>query len=394
MEEKSKENIFDKITRLKCCVIIPTYNNENTLRRVIDGVLLVTNNIIIVNDGCTDSTPEILKEYPQTTQIHFPENKGKGIGLQEGFKKALELGYEYAVTIDSDGQHYPDDIPAFITELEIEPNSLIIGARTMTGDSVPKSSSFGHKFSNFWYWAETGVKLTDTQSGFRLYPIKLMKDIKFYTSKFEFEIENIVRPSWRGITVKNIPIKVLYDPDERVSHFRKYHDFGRITILNIWLLVIAFLYIKPRDYFRKLSKKGFKHFFKEDFLHSSDSPMKIALSVVLGVFFGIAPFWGFQTLIVISLSVVFKLNKVIAFAASNVSIAPLIPVIVIASIKVGSLIFGTDTHIELDNFVHNLKLLTNVKEYLVGSFVLATMASLTFGMITYLILKIARRKNG
>src|SRR5690554_4664875 len=95
------------------CVIIPTYNNENTLKRVIDGVLeyIIPQEIIIVNDGSTDRTPEILKAYPEITQIHFPKNQGKGLGLRKGFKKALEMGFTHAITIDSDGQHFPDDIP-------------------------------------------------------------------------------------------------------------------------------------------------------------------------------------------------------------------------------------------------------------------------------------------
>lgn len=394
MENKlSKEEVSASISKLKCCVIIPTYNNDKTLCRVIDGVLEYTSNVIIVNDGCTDSTPSILKKYPQTTQIHFPTNKGKGVGLREGFDKAIELGYDYAITIDSDGQHFPDDIPGFITELQKEKNILIIGARTMTHESIPKGSSFGNKFSNFWYWAETGVKLTDTQSGFRLYPIFKMKEINFYTTKFEFEIENIVRTSWRGIKVINIPIKVLYDPDERVSHFRPYKDFARITVLNLWLLVVAFLYIKPRDYIRKFTEKGFKRFFFEDFLHSADSPIKKSLSIALGIFIGIAPFWGFQTLLAISLAVALKLNKVLTFTASNISIPPMIPLIVIASINTGNLLLGTETHLNLKNFAENLKMLTNVKEYLLGSFVLAFAAALTFGLISFILLTLTRKKG-
>jgi len=379
--------ISNKFSTLNCCVIIPTYNNHKTLKRVIDGVLEYTSNIIIVNDGCTDSTPEILKNYSQLAQIHFPENRGKGVGLREGFKKALALGYDFAITIDSDGQHYPDDIPVFITELEKDKNVLLIGSRNMEQDTVPKGSSFGNKFSNFWYWAETGVKLTDTQSGYRLYPLKLLEKIKFRTTKFEFEIENIVKASWNGITVKNVPVKVLYDPEERVTHFRPYKDFLRITVLNTWLVIVALLYIKPRDLFRKIKKKGFKRFFFEDLFHSSDSPSKKAWSIVLGLFVGLTPFFGFHAIIAVGLAVPLKLNKAITFAFSNISIPPMIPFIVIASVKIGNWILGTKTTFDFDNLAANIKLLANVKEYIIGSFVLAFISAITVGLTSYFIIK-------
>ena len=184
----TKELLIKKINSLNICVLIPTYNNERTLKRVIDGVLQYTNNIIIVNDGSTDSTAQILSSYSQLEQIDLPVNKGKGNALRQGFKKARDLDYEYAITIDSDGQHFPEDIQVFVEALETSENKnlLLIGARNMEQEGVPGKSSFGNKFSNFWFWFETGIKLTDTQSGFRLYPLKALENIKFYTNKFEF----------------------------------------------------------------------------------------------------------------------------------------------------------------------------------------------------------------
>ncbi|MFY7814399.1 MAG: glycosyltransferase family 2 protein, partial [Chryseobacterium taeanense] len=186
------------ISEKKICVLIPTYNNAKTLKRVIDGVLQYTENIIVVNDGSTDSTQEILRQYPQITVINLPENKGKGNGLKIGFRKAKKLGYNYAITIDSDGQHYPDDIPVFVEALQNEEEDvLLIGNRNMSQDGIPKKSSFGNRFSNFWFWFETGIKLEDTQSGYRLYPL-LHIPKKYITKKFEFEIEVIVRSAWKG----------------------------------------------------------------------------------------------------------------------------------------------------------------------------------------------------
>ena len=312
------QEILTELSDLKCCVLIPTYNNEKTLQKVIESVLVYTSDIIIINDGSTDSTSTILENFPSLIQIHFPMNKGKGMALRAGFKKAFADGFDYAITIDSDGQHYADDIPVFVNEIKNNEGALLIGSRNMSHESVPGGSSFGNKFSNFWFWAETGVRLGDTQSGFRLYPLKVMDAMKFYTSKFEFEIESIVKASWRGVEVKNVPIKVLYN-DERVSHFRPYKDFARISVLNTWLILVALFYIKPRNLYRKMRKKGFKKFFAENVLKSDDSPKKKSLSIALGVFLGLTPFWGFHGILSLSLAAVFKLNKAIAFAFSNIT---------------------------------------------------------------------------
>jgi len=390
----SQPDFQEQFSKFKVCVIIPTFNNQNTLKRVIDGVLHYTNDIIIVNDGSTDDTFHILKDYSKLIQIHFSKNRGKGAALREGFKKAYQIGYEFAITIDSDGQHYPDDIPVFLNELEKDNRYLLIGSRNMTHDSVPKGSSFGNKFSNFWFWAETGIKLTDTQSGYRLYPLNTLNKFKFYTNKFEFEIEVIVKAAWNGIPVKNVPIKVLYDENERVSHFRPYKDFARISVLNTWLVLVALLYIKPRDLLLKIKHKGIKRFLVENVLQSSDSPAKKSLSIALGIFIGIAPFWGFQTVLALGISAALKLNKFIAFAFSNISIPPMIPVIIWLSLKMGIWILNSDTDISYDGLTTDFDFLESLKEYVVGSFALAFLSAIIFGTLGFVFLKLTEKKRG
>ncbi|HLF51070.1 MAG TPA: DUF2062 domain-containing protein [Flavobacterium sp.] len=387
----SAVTLSERITNTKACVIIPTYNNHKTLRRVVDGVLHYTNNVIVVNDGSTDTTKEILSSYPQVTQIHITKNRGKGNALREGFKKAKELQYEYAITIDSDGQHFPDDIPVFLEALEFENRPvLLIGSRNMNQDDVPKKSSFGNKFSNFWFWFETGNRLEDTQSGYRLYPLQFIPNTLF-TNKFEFEIEVIVRTAWNGIPVKNIPIKILYDPNERVTHFRPFKDFTRISILNIILVLITLLYIKPRDFFRSFKKKSFKKFVRENILESTDSNSKKAASIALGVFVGIAPFWGFQTAIVIVLAVVLRWNKVLAFAFSNISIPPMIPLIIYGSLQIGALFVTSKAGLISGNKTAFELIQNNLTQYVIGSFVLATVTAILFGITSYLLLSFSRK---
>ena len=369
-------------------VLIPTYNNEKTLSRVLDGVLSYTPDVIVVNDGSTDSTAAILSGYPQVEVVTFSKNRGKGKALQEGFRVARARGYTYVLTIDSDGQHFPEDIPTFITAIEQEEvPTLLVGNRDMTVEGVPKKSSFGHKFSNFWFHLETGVKLPDTQSGYRLYPLEVIPR-RYFTSKFEFEIEVLVRSSWRGVPIKPVPIRVLYDPSERVSHFRPVKDFARISLLNSILVLIAFLYIKPRDFLRKFQKKSFKTFLKEDLLETSLSDSKKAFSIALGAFFGISPLWGFQTALTITFAVLLGLNKSLAFLASNISIPPMIPLIVWSSLKVGSLFTGGGLLPEGEITRDFIK--AHLIQYLTGSFLLALLIAGILGTATYLFLKIKK----
>ncbi|MEG2101881.1 MAG: DUF2062 domain-containing protein, partial [Flavobacterium sp.] len=368
----------DLLSSTSFCVIVPTYNNQKTLKKVLDSILDFTSNVIIVNDGSTDQTNEILKQYHHLTQIHHPKNLGKGRALRNGFRKAIEQNFEYAITIDSDGQHFASDIPIFIAAIQEEPNSLLIGSRNMTQENVPKKSSFGNKFSNFWFKFETGIKLEDTQSGFRLYPLKLIPK-QFYTNKFEFEIEVIVRSAWKGIVVKNIPIQVLYDPAERVSHFRPFRDFTRISILNTVLVINALLYIKPRDFFRRAKKKGFKKFFLEDILESNDSNFIKSASIALGVFIGISPFWGFQTVLLFTFAALFRLNKVIAYLASNVSFPPFIPFVIYGSLKMGSFFVAGENTLVLDSSVTFDDIQKNATQYIAGSLILASVSALSAG---------------
>lgn len=240
----------------RVCVLIPTYNNAQVLEQVIRDVMHFTTRIVVVNDGSTDDTPGILARYPTIETVQYPLNRGKGYALRKGFKKAVELGYDYAITIDSDGQHYADDLPLFLAKLKEYPNAIIIGARNMDQASVPGKSSFGNKFSNFWYKFETGITMNDTQSGYRLYPVRQLNNSRYFTRKYEFEIEVIVRAAWSGLDIVEVPVKVFYpEKDKRITHFRPFKDVSRITVLNTALVIIALLYIKPRDLIRGLKKK-------------------------------------------------------------------------------------------------------------------------------------------
>lgn len=383
-----QEFVKQKFEDLKCCVIIPTYNNSKTIEQVILSTLNYCKSVIVVNDGCTDQTSEILNKYPQLIVINHPVNLGKGMGLRNGFKKAVESGFDYAITIDSDGQHYPSDFIIFLNKIEQEPGSLIIGARNMNVDNVPGKSTFGNKFSNFWFWAETGIKLPDTQSGYRLYPVKRLKKIWLFTTKFELEIEVIVKAAWHGIPVVSVPVNVYYAPQgERVTHFIPRRDTTRISFLNAYLTTLALLFWHPVMFFRQLNSKNLRKAWKEEVIAKHESAEKKALSVAVGLFFGIVPLWGFQFALAILTAVVFKLNKVIVGLTAQVSVPPMIPFILYASVKTGEFVLNEKVDLTFSKFL-SLQTLTNLWVYGIGASVLAVVAALAGLIISWTLLKV------
>ena len=188
--------------------------------------------------------------------IAYLPNKGKGTALVTGFREALKLGFRYAITLDSDGQHYASDIPAFVKAITEHPDSLIIGSRGLKHDNMPQKNTFANKFSNFWFMVQSGKKLPDTQTGFRLYPLYKMGKMRLITSRYEAELEMLVRSAWRNIPIIPIPINVFYpSQEERVSFFRPGKDFTRISILNTFFCFAAILYGYPSMLIRKLLSK-------------------------------------------------------------------------------------------------------------------------------------------
>jgi glycosyltransferase involved in cell wall biosynthesis len=154
--------LYTRFKALNACVLIPTFNNAGTLADVIRDVAEYTNDIIVVNDGSTDSTPKILPSFDFCRVLNQPSNLGKGRALRDGFTYARSLGYDYAITMDADGQHFAKDLHRFLDKLESSPGTLIVGARNMDQETVPSKSSFGNRFSNFWFKLETGIQLPDS----------------------------------------------------------------------------------------------------------------------------------------------------------------------------------------------------------------------------------------
>lgn len=383
----------ERMSALRCVVIIPTYNNAGTVAKVISDVKAFTADVIVVNDGSTDDTRDILATIDDIRVIDYPNNKGKGYALKLGLKRAYEWGYRYAITIDSDGQHYADDIPTFIESIEQKPDSLLIGARNLTAENMPSKNTFANRFSNFWYKVETGQELSDTQSGFRLYPLEKLQNIHFITRRYEFEVEIIVRAAWRGVNVENVPIKVYYPPvEERVSHFRPLHDFTRISILNTALVLYALLLYYPWKFLQALTYSNIKKFIDTQIIHSKDSNLRMAAAMGWGVFCGIIPIWGYQ-MVFAGLSAHFmRLNKIVAIVFSNVSIPPMIPFILYGSMVAGAWMLNIDNIFSIDN-VSLQSVGQSLCQYLIGSVALATISGMAVFAIALVMMVLCKRRS-
>jgi glycosyltransferase involved in cell wall biosynthesis len=390
---ETPDHIFE---RLKVCILVPTFNNAKTLIPLLKDLEQFHPHIIVVNDGSTDDTEKLLKQFHGIDIVTYSPNRGKGYALQQGFRAARKQGCEYAISIDSDGQHFPKDITRFLEKLEDHPGALIIGARNMEQSSVPSKSSFGHRFSNFWYRVETGIILPDTQSGFRCYPVSRLENMFFFTNRFEFEIEVIVRASWKGIPVLSVPVSVYYaPPEERVSHFRPVIDFTRISLLNTVLVFVSFIYIKPRDLLRGLFlKHKWKEVFVDYLFDPSQSNTRKSASVALGICTAILPIWGFQMLLAIFLAVLLRLNKGLVILFANLSIPPMIPLVLYSSYRFGAFWMpGTAQVISLSKSLSLSTIRYNLRQYLAGSISLAICAGLAAGGIAYILLSLFSKKN-
>ncbi|MBP6391068.1 MAG: DUF2062 domain-containing protein [Flavobacteriales bacterium] len=373
----------------RCCILVPTYNNGGTVATVLRAILAGgERDVIVVNDGSTDNTADVLRSIDGVQVLTNDRNRGKGFSLHRGFEAALAQGFDYAITIDSDGQHAPAEIAKMRAAIAANPGSMIMGTRDMSGSDVPGKSSFGNRFSNFWFRVETGWKLDDTQTGFRAYPLKAACSMRAWTKRFEYEIEVIVRLAWRDVPFVQVPVSVRYDFAERVSHFRPGRDFFRISVLNSVLVTLAFLWHWPKQLLTggRLWQK-----LKAEAVRPEESSLRKALSIGFGLFMGIVPIWGFQLAVGIPLAFLLKLNRVLFVAAANISIPPMIPLILYGSYMAGAPFVGDDRV-----RINSISALTldaihwNVMQYLIGAVILAVLAGLVGTVVSIVVLRLGR----
>ena len=180
-------------------VVIPVYNHERTVAEVTLQAAGLGLPVFVVNDGSTDTTPERLRGIPGITVLNHSVNRGKGAALLTGFSAAAAGGADYAVTLDADGQHDPTQAHRLMDVVRTGRRAVVVGCRQgMDVPSVPWTSRFGRKFSNFWVRVSGGPPVSDSQSGYRLYPLPETLHLKARSRRFAFEVEILVLAGKKG----------------------------------------------------------------------------------------------------------------------------------------------------------------------------------------------------
>ncbi|MEO1895587.1 MAG: glycosyltransferase family 2 protein [Methylococcales bacterium] len=227
---------------MKTCVIVPVYNHESAIIKVVEKLKLFQLPCILINDGSSLECSLVLQHIAQQesdwiTLVERQKNGGKGAAVIDGFKVALTQGFTHAIQIDADGQHKFDDITLFLAASERYPKRLIAG-KPHFDLSVPKKRLYGRQFTNLWIGINTlSFAIADGMCGFRCYPlseVEVLLKTQRIGRRMDFDIDIIVRLYWQGVDIINIETDVQY-PMDGVSHFKMWRDNVFISIKHAQL---------------------------------------------------------------------------------------------------------------------------------------------------------------
>ncbi|MFO0707148.1 MAG: glycosyltransferase family 2 protein [Nitrospira sp.] len=220
-------------------VVIPAYNEADTVREVALRARRQCAHVIVVDDGSTDGTAEVLAGL-DVTVLRNDENLGKAGSLCRGFEQALAEGATGVITLDADGQHLPEEIPLFLTASLDDPNAFLIGARRRDQRKASLLRYAANRVADFWIGWAAGTLIEDSQSGFRLYPSTLLRalDVPHERSRsFVFESEILIEAARRAMVIRKIPVTVMPRTGPCPSHFRPVLDIVRITRMVAWKIL-------------------------------------------------------------------------------------------------------------------------------------------------------------
>ncbi len=376
---------------MKFCILIPCFNHPATVAAVARAAQEHAP-VIVVDDGSTEPLPEL----PGCTRVRVAQNGGKGGALRVGLQKAIELGCTHAITMDADGQHFAEDLPKFLAAARAQPEAFIVGVRDFFAAGCPTHRRRSNAVSTFWFRVESGVKLGDTQCGFRCYPLALVQRLKTRAGRYAFELEFMVRASWVGTPIVAVPVKCTYSAAQiGRSHFRPVRDLAHITFMNIGLVLQS--WFVPRALLvawscgKRFSTRRTLHEFFSEHAHS---PLRMALAVGLGLFFGIVPIWGFQMALAATVAHWLRLNKAITIVASNISIPPFAPFIIGVGLIIGHWMFTGEVLKFPPPPPSAANAVTYIGQCMVGSVVLALPVALAGTVVTYVVASLWRIRRG
>jgi glycosyltransferase involved in cell wall biosynthesis len=218
------------------CVIIPAYNAEKTVGDVVRGALKYLPKVIVADDGSTDATANAANAAGAEV-IRLSENKGKGNALKILFMRAIEEGYGSVLSMDADGQHDPDEIPKFLEDYRQHSDSIVVGTRMKEKGKIPRARYNSMHIARFYVSLVSNQFVEDTQCGYRLYPLSVIKRLRLITEKYVTETEILMKAGDSGTEIRFVPIRTIYG--ENGSHFRPITD---VTLITAY--VIAYVHIK------------------------------------------------------------------------------------------------------------------------------------------------------
>lgn len=367
---------------MKPCIVIPCFNHAATVAEVA-GAARAHCPVFVVDDGSRPPVPQL----PGCTVVRLDRNCGKGAALRAGFARAGEDGFTHAVTLDADGQHHTADVPKFLAVAREQPEALAVGVRDFIGSGAPAGRRRSNAVSTFWFRVETGVRLSDTQCGFRCYPLGLALRLKTRSERYAFELEMLVRAAWTGAPIRAVPIACSYRPEQlRQSHFRPIIDLALITAMNIGLVLQS--WVVPQDLRRAWSlgeDRKLRQVVGDVFCEHAHEPSRLAGAVALGLFCGIAPIWGYQMLAAAWLAHLLRLNKAIALLASNISVWPLTPFVLYGALWLGHWLFTGEGLNFSPHLMTRARALQYVGHWFVGSLVLGAMVAALGALSAYVV---------
>jgi len=220
-----------KADRKNTAVVVPIFNSAEYLEELFGRIFkfFPKENIFAINDASEDSSVEIC-DKSDVNLINIPVNSGKGNALQIGFEKAVKKGFKFAFSIDSDLQHKPEDFPDFLKMQNDNKYDLVIGKRDFSRSQMPFPRICSNRLTSHIVSLKTRQKIADSQCGYRLYNLDMIKDFKFRTKRYQFETEIIIKVAKAGGRIGFVPIATIYDGQRSyISHFRDIKNFIEIV---------------------------------------------------------------------------------------------------------------------------------------------------------------------
>ena len=379
---------------MKVLVVIPLYNHADTVRRVAEECLALGHEVLVVDDGSSDGGAATLAGLPVRLLTHSG-NRGKGAAIMTAAAAAQRLGFSHIVTIDADGQHAASDIARFLPLLQQEPMAIVVGTRDFTVANVPGASKFGRNFSNFWLRLQTGQILGDTQSGFRAYPVAVLLGLPLSQTRYAFEVEVLVRAAWAGVPLRAVDISVYYPPAaERVSHFRGFMDNFRLTLLNTHLTLRSILPWPHRKLVVEAKGTTVSLFHPwrslQGLLTENSTAGQLAAAAAVGVFLGALPIIALHTVAILFAAGYLQLNKVVAIAASQLTMPPVVPAL---CIEIGYYLRHGRWLTEVSLETLGYQGLERLYEWLLGSLLLGPLLAGVTALVIYAMAAILRRER-